>query len=124
MHFLLDDDVIYPEFYDRHLQAHASGDFSWTVSRRWWASEDGTRLKGQGTPAAVQQHTNRMLSFDDQLLIATAVAHCNNRLGEFSNAVMRADVADILLDPRIGGVAFAGLWHIGGFVAGAMRRPL
>jgi hypothetical protein len=124
LHILLDDDVIYPEFHERHLQAHASGDFSWSVSRRWTADERGQPLRGPLLPPAVRQHGTRMVALDDQMLITTAVSPCINWLGEFSNAVLRADCADLLLEPRIGDVSFAGLWDIGGFVAGALRRPV
>lgn len=124
LHLHLDDDVCYPEFRERHLQAHLSGDFSWSVSRRWSAAENGQPLRGQPVPAIVQQQPSRLLALDAGTLIATAVANCNNWLGELSNAVLRADCADILLEPRIGDVSFAGLWDIGGFVAGALRKPV
>ncbi len=124
IHLLLDDDVIYPEFYERHLFAHASGDFSCSVSRRWMASETGQPLKGQPVPDAIRANPNRMIALDDQVIFMTAVTTCNNFFGEFSNALFRADCADLLLDPRLGDVSYAGLWDIGAFVAASMRRPL
>jgi hypothetical protein len=124
LHILLDDDLIYPEFRERHLLAHAAGDFSCSVSRRWSCSESGQPTQGQPVPEAIRNNPNRMIALDDQVLFVTAVAECNNFLGEFSNAVFRADCADILLDPRLGDVSYAGLWDIGAFVAASMRRPL
>ena len=124
MHILLDDDVIYPEFYERHLAAHAYGDFSCSVSRRWTATETGQPLQGQPVPAAIRTHAHRMISLDDQAILMTTVAECKNWFGEFSNAVLRADCADLLLDPQLGGVSYAGLWDLGAFVAASMRRPL
>ena len=124
MHILLDDDVIYPEFYERHLAAHATGDFSCTISRRWTATEDGVPLQGQPVPPAIRSHAHRMISLDDQVILMTTVAECKNWFGEFSNAVLRADCADLLLDPQLGGVSFAGLWDLGVFVAASMRRPV
>ena len=64
VHVLLDDDVIYPEFYERHLVAHASAHFSCTISRRWTASNIGQPLAGQPVPPGVAQHGHRVLSLD------------------------------------------------------------
>lgn len=124
LHLLLDDDVIYPEFHERHLVAHASGDFSCSVSRRWTADGVGMPMTGQPVPQAIQAHAHRMLSLDAGLLFMTTAAECKNWLGEFSNAVFRADCADLLLDPRLGEVSYAGLWDLGAFLAASMRRPL
>lgn len=124
LHLLLDDDVIYPEFYERHLLAHASGDFSCSVSRRWTASETGQPIQGQPVPDAIRNHANRMIALDDQLVLMTTVAECKNYFGEFSNAIFRADCADLLLEPSLGGVSYAGLWDLGAFVAASVRRPL
>jgi hypothetical protein len=124
LHILFDDDVVYPEFYERHLGAHASGDFSCSVSRRWTATDTGVPLQGQPVPQAIRQHPNRMLSLDGPAILMTTVAECKNWFGEFSNAVFRADCADLLLEPRLGDVSFAGLWDLGAFVAASLRRPL
>ncbi|WP_298234608.1 glycosyltransferase [uncultured Azohydromonas sp.] len=124
VHILFDDDVLYPEFYERHLLAHASGDFSCSVSRRWQASETGMPIAGQPVPPAIQNHPHRMLSLDDGVLFMTTTADCKNWLGEFSNAVFRADCADLLLQPRLGVVSYAGLWDLGAFLAASTRRPL
>lgn len=124
MHILLDDDVIYPEFYERHLVAHASGDFSCSVSRRWTANEAGVPLRGQPVPEVIRHNPNRMLALDDQVMLMTTVAECTNYFGEFSNALFRSDCADLLLQPKLGDVSYAGLWDLGAFVAASIRRPL
>ncbi len=124
LHILLDDDVVYPEFYERHLIAHASADFSCSVSRRWTASETGQPLQGQPAPEAIRNHANRMISLDAQLMLMTTVGECKNFFGEFSNAIFRADCTDLLLDPQLGGVSYAGLWDLGAFIAASARRPL
>lgn len=124
LHVMLDDDVVYPTFYERHLAAHASGDFSCSVSRRWTADERGQPTSGQPVPAAVASHAARMLSIGDEVLFATAVLCCNNWLGEYSHAVFRADCRDLIADPQLGGVSCAGLWDLGAFVAASLRRPL
>ncbi len=124
VHVLLDDDVIYPEFYERHLVAHASGDFSCAVSRRWSANETGQPTRGQPVPQAIASHASRLVSLTDELIFLTAVAPCNNWFGEFSNATFRDDCCELLLTPSLGDVSYAGLWDLGAFVAASMRRPL
>jgi hypothetical protein len=124
VHVMLDDDVMYPEFYERHLVAHASGDFSCSVSRRWVANQVGLPMSGQPVPEAIARNPSRMISLTDDVIFMTTVAECKNWFGEFSNAIFRADCSDLLLAPRLGDVSYAGLWDLGAFVAASIRRPL
>ena len=124
MHVLLDDDVIYPEFYERHLVAHASGNFSCSVSRRWMANHVGQPMTGQPVPEAIARTPSRMLSLTDDVIFMTTAAECKNWLGEFSNAIFRAEHCNLLLSPTLGDVSYAGLWDLGAFVAASMRAPL
>jgi hypothetical protein len=125
LHLLLDDDVIYPEFYERHLIAHASTRLSCSVSPRWSADEQGRPLKGsQPLPPAVQGHPHRLLTLDAGVMFATTAIEGKNWLGEFSNAVFHADTTDALLDPRFGSVSYAGLWDLGAFMAASLVAPV
>jgi hypothetical protein len=124
MHMMLDDDVMYPEFYERHRFAHASGNFSCSVSRRWTANEAGFPVQGQPVPDAIARNPSRMISLPADVIFMTTVAECKNYFGEFSNSVFRADCVDLLLDPKLGDVSYAGLWDLGAFVAASIRRPL
>ena len=54
----------------------------------------------------------------------TTVAETKNWFGEFSNVVFRADSHAVLLAPALGGVSFAGLWDLGGFLAASVRAPI
>lgn len=124
VHLMLDDDVVYPEFYERHLLAHGACDFSCSISQRWAANEGGVPLKGQPVPAAVRAHPNRLLALDSDVMFITTAAECTNWFGEFSNTVMRADTCDLLFQPEIAGVSYAGLWDLGYFLAASIRRPV
>jgi hypothetical protein len=124
VHVMLDDDVMYPEFYERHLVAHASANFSCSVSRRWVANELGHPMTGQPVPAAIANNASRMIALNDDVMFMSTVAECKNYFGEFSNAIFRADCADLLLKPALGDVSYAGLWDLGAFVAASIRRPL
>lgn len=123
-HILLDDDVIYPEFYERHLVAHTSGNFSCSISKRWEAGEDGQPLRGQAAPGAVAVAAQRMLALNADVLFMTTVAECKNWLGEFSNTVFRKEHSPIVLDPTLAAVSYAGLWDLGAFLAASMQQPL
>lgn len=125
LHLLLDDDVIYPEFYERHLIAHASLKLSCSVSRRWSADEQGRPLKSDlPLPPAVARHPNRLLTLDAGVLFATTAIDGKNWLGEFSNAVFHADTLPALLNPSFGTVSYAGLWDLGAFMAASLVGPV
>jgi hypothetical protein len=123
-HLMLDDDVVYPEFYERHLIAHASAKLSCSISRRWTANEQGLPLAGQPVPPAVAVHANRIVTLDDGLVFMTTAIECKNWFGEFSNAVFRAATAPALMKPAFGGVSYAGLWDLGAFMAASLRAPI
>jgi len=123
-HLLLDDDIIYPPFYERHLHAHASGRISCSVSRRWTATETGVPLRDLPVPAIINNNSNRILALDPGVLFATTAAISSNWLGEYSNVVLRADMADIVSDPRIESIAYTGLEDLGAFLAASLRAPV
>lgn len=124
LHLLLDDDVVYPEFYERHLIAHASGQLSCSISRRWTADETGHPLAGQPVPAAVANHASRLLALDAGVVFATTAIECKNWFGEFSNAVFHASTVPALMQPAFGGVSYAGLWDLGAFMAASLVAPV
>jgi hypothetical protein len=123
-HLMLDDDVVYPEFYERHLVAHASADISCSVSRRWTANDQGFPLQGQPVPPAVATNANRLLTLDAGFVFMTTAIECKNWFGEFSNAVFRGTTAPVLLKPEFGGVSYAGLWDLGAFMAASLQAPV
>jgi hypothetical protein len=124
VHVMLDDDLLYPSFYERHLVAHASARFSCSISRRWTASETGQPISGQPVPSAVEQTAHRLVSLDSDVVFMTTASECRNWFGEFSNAVFRAETVPILLKPAFEGVSYAGLWDLGAFMAASLQAPI
>jgi hypothetical protein len=124
LHLMLDDDVAYPEFYERHLIAHASAELSCSISRRWTANETGFPLMGQPVPPLVGSHAHRMVTLDASILFATTAIECKNWLGEFSNAVFHARATGLLLKPVFADVSYAGLWDLGAFMAASLVAPV
>ena len=123
-HMLCDDDVIYPNFYERHLQAHALGQFGVTVSRRWTANEAGQPLRDLPVPEAVAGGSNALLTLDPSVLFYATCARGSNWLGEVSNALYRADQAPLIMDPQVGGIGYLGLEDIGSFLCSSLTRPV
>lgn len=124
VHFLFDDDLIYPQFYERHLAAHADHSLSCSVSHRWTAHEDGTPIAQLNVPAAIGRHTGRLSLLGAEEMFASTIPQCNNWLGEFSNTVYRADQLRLIGAPRVGDVSFHGLQDVGMMIVGTLDRPL
>lgn len=123
-HLLLDDDIPYPTFYERHLAAHATGQVRCVVSRRWTALESGQPLRDLPLPAAIAGHAQRLLSLSADVLWGHTAGMSSNWLGEFSNATFAASTATELDDPSLGGIRYTGLEDLGAFLKTSLHAPL
>ncbi|MCE4556102.1 hypothetical protein [Pelomonas cellulosilytica] len=123
-HLLLDDDILYPDFYMRHAMAHATGHHPCSISARWCSNERGQPVEGMPIPKAVWFSNDRTLLLDATVLFSTTLPDCQNWLGEFSNCVMRKEVAALLFKPEFAGVSYAGLWDLGAFLAASLIGPV
>jgi Glycosyl transferase family 2 len=124
VHFLLDDDIIYPEFYERHLAVHAIGAVDCSVSRRWTSIEPGLPVGRLPVPELIARHEQRTLSLESDFLFSTTLPSCNNWLGELSHAVFNHEVSGLLDEPRLAGISFEGLGDIGFFLSASLRKPI
>lgn len=124
VHFLLDDDIIYPEFYERHLAVHAAGEVDCSVSRRWTSLELGLPVGRLPVPEQIARDPQRTLTLGSDFLFATTVPSCNNWLGEISHAVFNHEVSGLLAEPRLAGISFEGLGDIGLFLSASLRKPI
>jgi len=125
VHLLCDDDIIYPKFYEHHLRAHLSGHFSCTISRRWYANENGQPiLHSLPVPEIIANHLHRLISIDSNFLFLNTVAIGSNWLGEVSNTVMRKDTASLVASAVYDGISFSGLEDLGAFVCGSLYNPI
>jgi hypothetical protein len=124
-HIMLDDDIIYPEFYSAHIRAHEHIRSSCSISKRWVASENGWPIAGHSLPDEFLLHNRRYLLIDSSLLFRTAVSSMQNWLGELSCAVFRKEaVEDTGEFCTINGITFAGLNDIGSFLKCSLKQPL
>jgi hypothetical protein len=124
VHLLLDDDLIYPDFYMRHLMAHASCKSPCSISARWCTNERGQPVEGMPIPKPVWLSNDRIVLLESSLLFSSTLPDCTNWLGEFSNCVMRKEAADLLFDPQFAGVSYEGLWDLGAFLAASLIGPV
>lgn len=119
-HILLDDDLVYPTFYETHMREHAAKDALVSVSARWNALETG-----QPYGMLIDHATSTIFSqqFDAATIANKLIPTCSNKLGEFSHAVFRREAAEVILNPSMQGVSYFGLDDIGSFIQAAQHKP-
>jgi hypothetical protein len=123
-HFLFDDDLIYPTFYERHVAAHRGQQYPCTISRRWTANENGMPVGQLAMPDVIYNHDHRLLSLESSVLFDTVLPRCYNWLGEFSNCVMRGELASSIENHTLADISFYGLIDIGVFLTASTMGPV
>lgn len=120
VHVHLDDDVIFPDFYRAHLEAHATGRFSASVSRRWMSRGDARPTQGFELPAFIARSPLHHVTVDAPTLFQSVLPGCDNWVGEFSNMLLSAEGAAAWPRPRSEPNYFG--WPDVGFVLEAVQR--
>jgi hypothetical protein len=116
-HFLLDDDYIFPTFYENHSRLLTENDLLASVSRRWKADEHGNVTGCFRIPDFIEKNHTKKLLLDPSSLFKSVVPQRQNWLGEFSNAIFhKAVLTDGVLPSELGGLPFYGLGDIGIFL--------
>jgi hypothetical protein len=121
VHFHLDDDLIFPDFYQAHVDAHARHRVAATISRRWLSGSDGRPAASVPLPEFAAADERRVVEFGAEELFATTVARCDNWLGELTHMVFSADGARHYPQPSAHGLNYYGLLDIG-FLLEASRH--
>jgi hypothetical protein len=124
VHIQLDDDVIFPDFYRQHVEAHASGRYSTSVSRRWITGPDGVPHCGYEQPPFVDRSPLRFVPVDAGPLFASTVRGCVNWLGEFSNMVLSAEGARNFPRPPANDLSYFGLSDVGYLLTAVQHAPI
>jgi hypothetical protein len=121
-HILLDDDFIYPNFYERHLYAHCLENVPCVISRRWTAVESGQPVRDNlPVPPIISGHAQRIVTLDAGLLFSQTAATSQNWLGEFSNATFTCALASDVADSSLAGVSYSGLEDLGAFLKSSLK---
>lgn len=124
VHVLMDDDIVYPDFYRSHALAHARGAPGASVSQRWLTASDGRPGAMPALPAFFDDVPERLVYLDAQALFATTALHCQNWLGEFSNMVLSQEAVRRLRGSSMNGLSYYGLADIGVLLDVSNHAPI
>ena len=113
VHFLFDDDLIYPTFYQMHVTAHSNATISASVSQRWVGDESGAPTHAPAMPDFIANSNQRIELLNADQLFQNTVPYCANWLGEFSNSVFSSAAVNLLYEQTMGGIPYHGLGDVG-----------
>lgn len=118
-HLYFDDDIIYPTFYESHLNAHSRKDSLVSVSARWNANEHGQPINFTMDNATNFAFLN---DFSAQNVARSLIPIGVNKLGEYSNAIYRKEAAERIIYPNISGISYFGVDDLGSFINTTIER--
>jgi hypothetical protein len=124
VHLHLDDDMVYPDFYAAHLQAHAAGRFSASVSRRWASAEDTRPSQSFAVPRFVAESPASHVAIDEAALFSSMLPACANWMGEFSNMLISAEGAARWPRPPTVAPNYYGWPDVGFLFEAVQARPI
>ncbi len=124
VHVLMDDDIVYPDFYRQHALAHTRGAPGASVSQRWLTAADGRPGAMLPLPSFFDDVPERLVYLDAPALFATTALHCQNWLGEFSNMVLSQDAVRRLRGSQMNGLSYYGLADIGVLLDVSTHAPV
>ncbi|TAK98361.1 MAG: glycosyltransferase family 2 protein [Aquabacterium sp.] len=124
VHFNLDDDLIYPEFYRTHVAAHVAAPCCASVSQRWLSHDDGVPAWTLPLPDFVHECNGHVLQPTTEELFNSTVGTCQNWLGELSNMVFSAEGAALYPRPPAKDLSYYGLLDVGALLAASQHLPV
>jgi hypothetical protein len=128
VHFHLDDDVIFPDFYRAHAAAHASTatkrGLGASISQRWLSQGNSLPAWDLPLPAFINDSPLRAVPVNSAQLFSSTVPMCENWLGELSNIVFSAEGARHYPRPPADGLSYYGLLDIGALLEAGSQLPL
>lgn len=124
VHFQLDDDLIFPDFYQRHVEAHLAAPCCATVSQRWLSHADGVPAWSLPLPDLIKDCPGHVVQLSPEELFASTVGTCDNWLGEFTNMVLSAEGAMMYPRPPVADISYYGLLDIGFLLTAGQQLPV
>jgi hypothetical protein len=124
VHFNLDDDIIFPDFYKQHVAAHAAAPCCVSVSQRWLSHDDGVPAWSLPIPDLVTDCDGHVMQLSTQEVFGSTVANCENWLGELSNMVLSAEGAALYPRPPVDELTYYGLLDIGFVLNASQHLPV
>lgn len=118
-HIMLDDDVIYPTFYETHIREHQKSNALVSISARWNANK-----QGQPFALTIDYATSQTFEhdFSAKNIANQLVSKGTNKLGEWSHAVYKQEAANLILNPSINGISYFGVDDLGSFIHASMQH--
>ncbi len=83
-----DDDYIFPNFYEKHVEAHRHHDVLLSVSGRWFAKADGIPCQSPATPNFLANAEPQFLKLNSSEIIKSLLLNTRNWMGEVTNMVI------------------------------------
>ncbi|WP_396270958.1 glycosyltransferase [Ideonella sp.] len=123
VHFHLDDDLIYPEFYRHHVEAHATGRYSVSITPRWLGPANGKPAWTLPLPDFVEASPLHRVPVDAELMFRSTVPRGENWVGELNNLVFSAEAALAFPRPPAQGLSYYGLMDISAVLEAVKLAP-
>jgi hypothetical protein len=124
IHVHLDDDILYPDFYHAHIDAHSRGNWSASVSLRWLTLPDGRPAQDLPLPSFLDDDNARIVPLTADQLYQSTIPYCRNWLGEITNVVLAPEGARRYALSRMGDIPYYGLGDIGVLLDVSRQAPV
>ena len=124
IHYLLDDDLIFPDFYASHMAAYQQTTAQTCLSARIIVDERKTPLAGISTPpseALPKKQSIEMLDFAS--CVRSILPSCNNWLGELSNATFVGQTLADCVSGQLRALPYYGLNDLGVYLEILRQAP-
>ena len=124
VHLFLDDDIIYPLFYQLHMLAHQKENVGASASFRWIGNEHGIPSATRPVPLFVSKSDERIDLFGAENLFPTMISTTKNWLGETSNVLFTADAFQYFEATSINGISYYGLRDVGVYLQISLTKKI
>lgn len=124
VHLLMDDDVVFPAFYDTHVRALGRGDYALSASARWFSQSNAEPAWTAPLPDFVNESALHEVPVQARNLYQTVVVPCINWVGELSNILWTARGISHYPRPPVRGLSYYGLLDIGSVLHAVEDRPM
>jgi hypothetical protein len=124
VHLLLDDDIIYPLFYQLHLLAHQKENVGASASFRWIGNQFGAPVATKPVPLFISQSTERVDLVNSDQLFATTIPNTRNWLGETSNVLFTAESYKYFEETQMNGLNYYGLRDMGVYLQTSLTKNI
>lgn len=124
VHLLLDDDIIYPLFYQLHIMAHQKQNVGASVSFRWIGNAKGVPAATKPVPLFISKSEERIDLINADQLFTTAIPNTRNWLGETSNVLFTAESYKYFEETTMAGFNYYGLRDIGVYLQISLTKNI